>query len=221
MLAMHKRGVTGKGSMVSTSLANTGAWANGLNLQAVMTGADNAARRDVEGWSNPFTNVYETSDGRHVMLAVQNMKRDWPALAKALGHEEWLEDERFSRVKVLFKNRIQAREMISAAFLKLTIQEALDALAGAGIVHSKVYRNAEVVEDPQLIANGLIVPTDSKEPGYDRALATPFKVHGSPQETPGRAPTIGQHSVELLLEHGYSQDQIDTLIANETVGPAS
>ena len=101
------------------------------------------------------------------------------------------------------------------------VQTRAEALAGAGIVHSKVYRNAEVVEDPQLIANGLIVPTDSDEPGYDRALATPFRVHGSPQETPRRAPTIGQHSIELLLEHGFTQDQIDTLVANETVGAKS
>ena len=218
MLGLHKRGTTGEGCMVSTSLASTGAWANGLNLQAVMTGADQAARRDKEGWSNPFTNVYTTSDGRHIMLAVQNMKRDWPLLAQALGHPEWLEDERFARVKVLFKNRFEALPMIAAAFAELTLEEALAALESAGIVHSKIYRNAEVVEDPQLLANHLIVPTDSSEPGYDRALATPIRIHGTEQETPSRAPTIGQHSQALLLEQGFTQEQIDKLIELNIVG---
>ena len=60
MLALKKREATGEGSMVSTSLASTGAWANGLNLQAVMTGADQAARRDLEGWSNPVSYTHLT-----------------------------------------------------------------------------------------------------------------------------------------------------------------
>jgi len=218
MLALHKRATTGEGSMVSTSLASTGAWANGLNLHAVMTGADQAARRDSEGWSNPFTNVYSTGDGRHLMLAVQNMKRDWPAIAKALGHEEWLEDERFAHVKAVFKNRFEALEMMRDAFREHSLDEALSALETAGIVHSKIYRNAEVIEDPQLIANHLIVGTDSSEPGYDRALATPIRIDGSPQETPSRAPTIGQHSRALLLEQGFTQAQIDQLIDEKIVG---
>ena len=217
MLALKKREATGEGSMVSTSLASTGAWANGLNLQAVMTGADQAARRDLEGWSNPFTNVYATGDGRHIMLAVQNMKRDWPAIAKALGHAEWLEDERFAHVKAVFKNRFAALEVISDAFRALSLEEALAALEGAGIVHSKIYRNAEVIEDPQLIANHLIVGTDSTEPGYDRALASPIRIQGSPQETPGRAPKIGQHTQALLLEQGFTQAQIDALIDDKVV----
>ena len=218
MLALHKRANTGEGSMVTTSLANTGAWANGLNLQAAMAGVDHAARRDNEGWSNPFSNVYTTCDGRHVMLAVQNMKRDWPALATALGHAEWLEDERFARVKSLFKHRVDALAMITDAFAELTLEDALSALEAAGIVHSKIYRNAEVIEDPQLIANHLIVATDSEEPGFDRALATPFSISGSPQELPCRAPTIGQHSKDLLLEKGFTEAQIAELIALNIVG---
>jgi len=218
MLALRKRETTGEGSMVSTSLASTGAWANGLNLQAVMTGADNAARRDAEGWSNPFTNVYPTKDGRHIMLAVQNMKRDWPLLAKALGHEEWLDDERFAHVKAVFKNRFEALATITEAFRALSLEDALAALESSGIVHSKIYRNAEVIEDPQLIANQLVVGTDSTEPGYDRALASPMRVHGSPQQTPSRAPTIGQHTQALLLEQGFTQAQIDLLVTDKVVG---
>lgn len=218
MLALRKRDSTGEASMVSTSLANTGAWANGLNLQAAMTGVDHAARRDLEGWSSPFSNVYATNDGRHVMLAVQNMKRDWPALATGLGHAEWLEDERFSRIKAVFKNRFAAKQLIADAFAQVTIEQACELLQTAGIVHSKVYKNAEVVVDPQLIDNGLIVSTDSDEPGYDRALATPFAISGSPQRLAGRAPTIGAHSRELLREYGLDDGRIDELIALGIVG---
>lgn len=221
MLALRKRDQTGAGSFVSTSLAACGTWANGLNLQAAMTGADHAARRDKEGWSNPFTNVYGTRDGRFVVLAVQNMKRDWPALATALGHAEWLDDERFRGVRRVFKNRHAAKSMISAALADMELATALAALSGAGIVHAVVQRNSEVLEDEQLIANGVIVPTDSTQPGYDRALASPLAITGAPQRTPGRAPKIGEHTETLLREHGYTDEQIDALLSAAVAGKIS
>lgn len=218
MLALRKRDQTGEGSFVSTSLAACGTWANGLSLQATMTGADQAARRDREGWSNPFTNVYPTRDGRFVVLAVQNMKRDWPALARALGHPEWLADERFRGVRQVFKHRHAAKTMINDAFNALDLADVLARLTEAKIVHAVVQRNAEVIEDPQLIANGVIVATDSVEPGYDRALATPLSITGSPQRTAGRAPLIGEHTQALLREHGYTEEQIAALMSGAVVG---
>ncbi len=213
MLALFKRQQTGLGSMVDTSLAATGTWANGLNLQATLSGADAIPRRDKEGWSNPLTNVYTCRDGRYLMLAVQNAKRDWPDLAKALGRPEWLDDERFTDIRTLFRNRFAAREALDDAFAQLTVDEACERLDAAGIVHSKVYQNAEVVTDPQIIANGVVVATDSTEPGYERTLASPFNLSGERQRTPERAPTVGQHSRDILQQHGLSDADIDALIA--------
>ncbi|MFK7914957.1 MAG: CaiB/BaiF CoA transferase family protein [Pseudomonadales bacterium] len=218
MLALRKRDQSGLGSMVDTSLAATGTWANGLNLQATMTGADAIPRRDKEGWSNPLTNVYTCADGRHLMLGVQNAKKDWPDLARALRRPQWLEDERFSNIRTLFKNRFEALAEFRAAFAELTVAEACERLDAAGIVHSKVYKNAEVVVDPQLLANGVVVATDSDEPGYDRALATPFNISAEPQRVPGRAPAIGQHSLEILREHGLDDAAIADLIEQGIVG---
>ncbi|MEM1435600.1 MAG: CoA transferase [Pseudomonadota bacterium] len=218
MLALFKREQTGLGSMVDTSLAATGTWANGLNLQATLTGADAIARRDAEGWSSPFTNVYRCADGRYVLLGMQNAKQGWPLLAEALGHPEWLEDERFSHVRAVFKHRFEARALIADAIATLTIDELSRLLDERGLVFSKVYRNAEVVEDEQLIANGVIVPTESAEPGYDRTLATPFNLSGEAQRTPALAPRIGEHSRAILAEHGLDDAAIDALIEQGIVG---
>jgi len=219
MVALFKRQQTGQGSRVNTSLAATGTWANGLNLQATMTGADLAARRDKEGWSNPLSNVYTSRDGRHFMLAVQNAKRDWPHLAAALDHQHWLNDERFADVRSLFRNRLAAKSMIAGAFEQLNATELNAKLTEAGIVFSLIAKNAEVVEDEQLIANGVIVATDSDEPGYDRTLATPFQLSSEDQRTPTKAPSIGQHTEEILSQAGYSEREIEQLIANDIAGP--
>ena len=147
MMALYKRDRTGAGSMVSTSLAATGAWANGLNLQGVMAGVDGAARRDQEGWSNPIQNVYTTADGRHVLIAVQNILRDWPKLVEVLQQPQWLSDERLQPVKALFKNRFYAREQIDQAFRQIDCEEVSRRLDASGIVYSVVARNAEVIDD--------------------------------------------------------------------------
>ncbi len=220
MMALYRRDRTGEGSMVSTSLAATGTWANGLNLQGVLAGVDLAARRDQEGWSNPLQNVYTTADHRHVLIAVQNIQRDWPKLVALLEQPQWLADERLQLVKPLFKNRFYAREQIDAAVRLMAADELCRRLAASGIVYSLVAKNAEVVDDEQLLANGVIVPYETGLPGVERTFATPFQLSAQAQTPPRRAPDIGEHSVEVLREFGYDDASIAELTAAGIVASA-
>ena len=209
--ALLKRQQTGEGSMVSTSLAAMGTWANGLNLQGVIGGVDIAARRDVEGWANPIQNVYTTADDRYILIAVQNIKRDWPKLVAALERPEWLEDEKMIPVKPLFRNRFYAREQINAAIREIDSATLAQRLDEAEIVYGLVSKNAEVPSDEQLLANGVIIPYESGLPGADRTFATPIQITGENQRAPRRAPSIGEHTEQVLGEFGYSPEQIAAL----------
>ncbi len=218
LTALIRRDQTGEGSMVSTSLVACGAWANGLNLQGVIAGVDGAARRDQEGWSNPIQNVFTTRDGRHMLIAVQNIIRDFPKLAKVLEKPEWLEDESMQPAKPLFKNRFEARQRITDAFAQLDADELCRRLDEVGIVSSLVHKNAEVIEDEQLLANGVIVPFDSGKPGCDKTFATPFQLSSESQQAPRPAPELGQHSREILSEFGLDSTRVDALIDAGIVG---
>jgi formyl-CoA transferase len=217
MMALYKRDKDGHGSMVSTSLAATGAWANGLNLQAVMAGIDTAARRDKEGWSNPVQNVYTTADGRHVLIAVQNILRDWPKFSQLLQRPEWLDDERLQPVKNLFRNRFYAREQIEAAIGDIDAQTLCQRLDANDIVYSLIARNAEVVDDEQLIANKVIVPSESGRPGVERTFSTPIRLSTAQQKVPQRAPRLGEHSAEILQEFGLDDQLIEELEAQGVI----
>lgn len=217
MMALYRRDRTGKGGLVSTSLAATGTWANGLNLQAVLAGVDNAARRDQEGWSNPVQNVYATRDGRHVLIAVQNIPRDWPRLVDALAADAWRDDPRMQPVKPLFTNRFYARAEIARVIAQFDAEELCRRLDRSGIVYSLVARNAEVIEDPQLIANDVFVPAAPGIPQMDRTLASPMKLDGERQVAPARAPRVGEHSRAILAEYGFSVGEIDALCAANVV----
>ena len=217
MMALYKRDRTGEGSMVTTSLAAMGTWANGLNLQGVMAGVDGAARRDQEGWSNPMQNIYQTADGEFMFLALQNIRRDWPRLIDALNRPEWHEREDLRAVKPLFRNRFEARRLIGEAVAELSAAELGRRLTEIGIVHSVVQKNADVINDPQLIANGVIVPFDSGLPGAERTFATPIQMSDEPQRAPQKAPNMGEHTRAILEEHGYDAAAIDELIAANLV----
>ena len=217
MVALYKRDRTGEGSMVSTSLVGTGAWANGLNLMGSMAGLDGPTRRDQEGWSNPLQNVYATQDGRYVLISVQNIKRDFPKFANLLNREEWLQDETMQPVKPLFRNRFEARKRIAAAVAELPAEEFCRRLDEVGIVYSLIAQNREVLEDPQLHANDIIVPFDSGVPHMERTFATPFKLTDEPQSEPQRAPRIGEHSRQILAQYGFSGDEVERLIGSGVV----
>lgn len=212
LTALIRRDKTGEGSMVSTSLAQCGAWANGLNLQGVIAGIDTAARRDDEGWSNPLQNVYQTKDERFLIISVQNIPRDYPKLLEILEKSEWLEEADMQPVKPLFRNRFEARRRLAEAFAEFDADEITRRLDDVGIVHSLIYRNAEVINDEQLLANNVIVPFDSGKPGCERTFATPFKLSSEAQRPPQRAPEVGEHSREILEEYGLDADRIEALI---------
>lgn len=216
--ALYKRDRTGVGSMVSTSLVATGAWANGLNLQGVIAGVDTAARRDQEGWSNPIQNVFTSRDGRHFLIAVQNIKRDFPKLVEVLQKPEWLQDENMQPVKPLFRNRFEAKARIADAFRQIDAQTLCERLDQVGIVYSLINKNAEVLDDPQLHANGLIVPFESGKPGCDRTFATPFQLSSEAQQPPRPAPQVGQHSAEILAAYGFDEGRIAELEHTGVIG---
>jgi formyl-CoA transferase len=218
MMALYRRDRTGEGSMVSTSLAATGTWANGLNLQGVMAGVDGAARRDVEGWSNPIQNVYTTSDDRHILISVQNIRRDWPKLVDVLEQPQWHEDEKLQPVKPLFRNRFYARQELKRAMARISARELCRRLDEVGIVYSLIARNSEVIDDPQMIANDVIVPSNSGVPHVERTFATPISLSSETQKVPERAPNIGEHTFEVLQEFGLSSDHLDDLRAQGVIG---
>lgn len=218
MLGLYRRERTGEGSYVSTSLVANGVWANGMQLQGVIAGFDLGEKRQQQGWSNPFTSVYGTSDDRFVLLTVINPDREWPQLCKALGHEEWLEDDRFADLRTLFRNRVELIEMIGTATGELSLAELTATLDAYAVTYGVVHRMSEVVEDVHLRANEIIVETGSDDETYAFTIATPISMAEEPKRSSGPAPEIGEHTTEILAELGMAEAEIAELIDAGVVG---
>ena len=217
VMGLYRREKTGEGSYVTTSLAANGAWANGMQLQGVIAGFDLGRLRQEKGWLNPFSSVYGTSDGRFVIFAIIDPVKEWKNLCVALDRRDWITDERFGNLRSMMKNRRELKAMMEDIIRELTLNELVSRLDEHDLTFGVVQQGPEVVADPQLIANEIIVPTGSDDPLYQWTVASPIKLKEAQKKPPTRAPEIGQHSSEVLAELGYAEDEIGQLIAQGIV----
>ena len=217
MTGLFRRERTGEGCQVSTSLVATGAWANAMALQGVIAGVDLGAISQKRGWTTPFRVAYPTSDDRYVTLCMVNTKREWPQLAKALGHPEWLEDARFVDMRTLLRNRDDLKTLIAEATVQWTQRELMERLDGHGVTCGVVAPMADVIEDEQLRANDVVIETNDPGEGYDYTINSPIFLEEEQKRPPKRAPEIGAHTEEVLREAGFSEEEIGTLLDSEVV----
>ncbi|HEY5645327.1 MAG TPA: CoA transferase [Pseudomonadales bacterium] len=215
MLGLYRRALTGEGSLVETSLLANGIWANGMQLQGAVAGFDLAALRQEKGLRNPLTAVYRTADDRHVLFAVINAAREWPALCEALERPEWA--ARHPDMRSVMKNRDALKAEIGEILRTMPLSAVCSRLDAADITYSVVQNLQEVLRDEQARAAGFVLETGSDDPDYQLTLASPIAMAGAAKRAPGRAPAVGEHSREVLADMGFDAEEIAGLLASGAV----
>ena len=136
----------------------------------------------------------------------------WETLARKLGLDALLEDERFRDPMARAEHRRDVIAAVSEATQKHTKAELADLLGGS-IPFGPVYNMADIAADPHFAARDMVVAVDT--PGLD----APTKIAGTPirmTETPGgvhqRAPFLGEHT-EAVLKGRRICDQPDRRVA--------
>ena len=214
--AIAKRERTGEASVVDLSLLGLGLW--GLQFDVVLAGILGAEvpRFDFGNMPNPIANIYETADGRHIMLVLIEADRHWPQLCRLMDRPELIEDPRFETAALRGQNREACIEVLREVFRSRPLNEWERALADLEGVWSVVQSLLEVHADEQVRANGFL--SEVKSEGLP-----PFKLVASPvrydhRDVPlERAPEHGEHTEEILLEAGLSWDEISDLKAQKAI----
>ncbi|MBV1879183.1 MAG: CoA transferase [Pseudomonadales bacterium] len=217
MTGLYRRSKTGEGSLVSTSLLANGVWANGMALQGVIAGNDVSKIRREKGFISPFTGTYRTRDGDYLVLAIINVEKEWPRLCRALNHQDWLQDPRFSEHRTLMRNRYELMDLINEIMGRLSIEQACALLDEHDITYGPVQQMSAVLTDQQMLDNGIVVPTNDAEEDYKLTIGSPINIDESPKKPPQRAPEIGADSTAVLLEMGFSEQDIQGLISRGVV----
>jgi crotonobetainyl-CoA:carnitine CoA-transferase CaiB-like acyl-CoA transferase len=208
---LYRRERTGKGANVSTSLIAEGAWATGAWLQAALFGARFSGEIDRRNPPNALGSSYQTSDHRWLLLAFIEEDKNWPVFANALGHVEWLADARFVNSRA---RRANARALVAeldAMFGAQPLAHWKMKLDSARLPYGVVQIPEEIVKDPQLLANQIIVPIQDGSASPTYTVNSPVTVKGSAKVAPRTAPSLGEHTDRVLEELGFDGAQIADL----------
>jgi formyl-CoA transferase len=215
VMGLYRRERTGKGSYVTTSLLAEGVWAAGAHIAGALAGATFYPLHDRQSPSNAIFNPYKASEGNWFMLVVTPDK--FQALATAIDQPDLITDPRFSDAKKQATNAAQLRAILDDVFAKQPMQHWREVFDKAHITYGAILEPSEVVNDPQLRANDIVVPLEGAGGKLTLTVSSPMQVHGVAKEPARRAPGLGEHNHEILRELGFDAAQIEKLHAASTV----
>jgi crotonobetainyl-CoA:carnitine CoA-transferase CaiB-like acyl-CoA transferase len=216
--ALYRRERTGKGSYVTTSLLAEGVWSASVSIQAALAGAKFYAPHDRKNPANAGLNVYRASDGTWFVLLV--MPDKMAAVAKAIGRPDLLTDARFSDPAKLVANMPQLTAILDEVFAAQPMAHWYEVFNGVHVTFGAVRGPQEVINDPQLPANDIVVPLEGAGGKLSTTISSPIQVHGVAKVPARRAPDLGEHNEEILRELGFGAKDIDALRASGAVPKA-
>jgi crotonobetainyl-CoA:carnitine CoA-transferase CaiB-like acyl-CoA transferase len=211
VVALLARERLGIGQEVYVSLLASGIWSNPIDSGEALAfnkDGDRMLRGDA---LNPIRNTYKTKDDRWILMNNMQGDRFWKLFCQVIEREDLEKDPRFDTAEKRAENHSELIKIINEVFAGKTYEEWNKRLAHSGLVWSPVQKPTEAVKDPQARANGSFVSFDFPKFGTYELLAPPQRLMGTPPTFRTPAPRLGEHNEELLLELGYSRDDIGSL----------
>jgi crotonobetainyl-CoA:carnitine CoA-transferase CaiB-like acyl-CoA transferase len=216
LAAQMVRQRTGEGQYIDISLVDAGLawtlWEAGAYFGngEVPAPAGTRHRR-----STPYQ-AYRTSDG-YVTIGANN-DRLWQRFVNdALDRPEWLTDPRFATLTDRMAHIDVLEQEIEAITRTRTTTEWVEVLDKAGVPGGPVLTYDETLADPHVLARDMVVDLHHPIIGPMRTVGTGARFSGMDYEVRGPAPWLGQHSAEVLAEHGLTDDEIARLFDDGVV----
>ncbi|MBO0853717.1 MAG: CoA transferase [Nocardia sp.] len=208
MGALFHRERTGHAPIVDSSLLAQGMWAIAPDISAAdYYGIDRIPANPAGMALNPAVNRYQTRDGRWIQLMFLQTDRFWKAFCERIGRPDMAVDERFVPLLNLVRHQEEATAELRRTFAERDLKQWQEILADEPGVWETLATPQEVLDDPQVRANGYLM-TVTDEAGRDyRTVGAPVQFDETPAP-PSRAPEHGEHTEAILLELGMDWDQI-------------
>jgi crotonobetainyl-CoA:carnitine CoA-transferase CaiB-like acyl-CoA transferase len=213
--ALYRRERTGKGAYVTTSLLAEGVWSASVSIQAALCQASFFPLHDRKHPANAAMNVYRASDDTWFVLIITPDKL--AAVAAAIGRTDLLTDPRFSDPAKLTANMPQLTAILDEVFGAQPMAHWYEVFNGVHVTFGAVRGPQEVINDPQLRLNDIVVPLEGAGGKLVSTISSPIQVHGAAKVPARRAPALGEHSEEILRQLGFSAGDIDGLRASGAI----
>ena len=208
--ALFRRERTGRGVLVDVALLNTAVWQLSVDLTATAITGENPKPLETSGvLPNPLVGPYRTGDDRWLLLNMLDDHRHFAPTCRALDLGDLLEDPRFVDTEARATNRVALHDRLAEAIAGWPLAELRRRLDGEDTISSALASPLEVIDDPQVLANGYFA-THPTRPSVRLACA-PMQFDDEMTEVRRPAPEIGEHTDEVLGELGYPADEITAL----------
>ncbi|WP_257556348.1 CoA transferase [Sphingobium sp. CFD-2] len=214
LMGLEHRAVTGRGDYMEIPQLHSSLWTTSEHFLDADRKVVYGFRLDKEqAGFNALDRIYRTADG-WLCISCRSDER-FAALAKAVGHEDWLSDPRFATARVRSANDAALLDALKPFFADKSSADAHALLEAAG-APSEIARETSWVrealwQDWATASNRVIENFDSMY-GHVRQFGSFMHFSRTPGSAKGSAPRLGEHTRQILGEIGYSDAEIDALI---------
>ena len=215
LAALVSRANTGVGQRVDTSLYEAGIvhtyW------QSAIASATGVAPGPL-GSAHPLTAPYQAFQTKDKWITVgASNQNTWLKLIDALDAKELQENEKFNSNANRMKNVTELTELLKKELVKKTAEEWLKLFDEKGLPCGPINTITEMFKDPQTIQRKMIVDVKNDKAGSFKGIGMPIKFSETKVEDTKESPTFGQHTKQILLDHGFKSEEIDSLMKQGVV----
>lgn len=208
LAALMERQQTGRGRFVEASLMRTGMWALGGELGQQALGGHPKPPKPREASRTPMYNSYRTADDRWFFLVGVEARRHLPAVLRAIGRQDLIDDARFKDARSIGTNAAELIRLFDAAFNSKPMAHWSQELDAHDVWWAPIQTPEEVLDDEQAKAIGAWIEVDGHK-SVDAPLRFDFIHRGSAP----RAPEAGEHTASVLSDYGFTPEEIERLQA--------
>ena len=217
LAALLERVTTGKGKLIHSGLYETCVFLVGQHMaQYAVTGA--AAKPmpvRISAWS--VYDIFETADNEKVFVGIVTDSQ-WRAFCEKFELSDWAQDSNLATNNQRIEKRTEILERLGSLFKTMTTKQLIDNLSSFGAPFAPIKRPEDLFEDPHLNANGGLTSLNLTDGTKTKLPSLPIEINGQRPTLQSDPPQIGQHSIKILNDLGFEDDEIQNLINKKVIG---
>lgn len=214
--ALYKKSVTGKGDKVVSGL-----YQNALYMFGTMiAGTHHGLQYPIDRYTSPspIVNTYKCKDGEWILLAATNFDGDWVNVCNnVLDRPDLAENPKYNNIKGMIANTTEMVKIIEEIFATKDRDEWQERLIKADLAHEKVLHWKDVLQDEQAWANGYLREVTYANGGKSVLVNAPVTIDSVGVPEFKMAPKIGEHTTGILLELGYTEEEVNAFRENRFI----